>query len=133
MKKILLTIIVLFAILGVIYLVNSREITTNKEEQATKEKEIITKNNTTSEFIQCLANENVIIYGSYTCPACRQLVENLGGYEAINSIYIECNEEWERCSQEMQTNYVPEIQIEEVLYTGPRTIEALAEKTNCII
>lgn len=84
-----------------------------------------------SEFIQCLADEDVVIYGSRTCPACSELADSFGGYEAISSVYVECSEERERCAKEAETGYVPEIRIKSELYEGPRTPQGLAEETGC--
>lgn len=84
-------------------------------------------------FIQCLADRGLVIYGSRTCPACAQLVESLGGHEAVNPVYVECAEERERCNQNMQTNYVPEIQINGQVYAGSRAPEALGEAVGCPI
>ncbi len=83
------------------------------------------------DFVQCLADAGMVIYGTKTCPACLQLAQSFGGYEMISPIYIECSEEWERCSQEMQTNYVPEIQIKGKVYTGPTDLGSLGEAVGC--
>ncbi len=82
-------------------------------------------------FVQCLADAGVVVYGSNTCPACTQFANSLGGYDVIAPIYVECTEEWERCSVEMQGNFVPEIQIDGVLYEGSRAPEELARVTGC--
>jgi len=84
-------------------------------------------------FIQCLANEGVVIYGMRTCPACKQLADNLGGYDAISLIYVECSQEQERCRSEMKTKYVPEIQIMRELYKDGRTPQDLSSATGCAI
>lgn len=89
------------------------------------------RNSAQKQFIQCLANAGVVIYGSQTCPACMQLVEQLGGYDVIDAIYVECSSEGERCSSEMQTNYVPEIQIRGELYTDIRSLEKIGEAAGC--
>lgn len=81
--------------------------------------------------IDCLADAGVVIYGSATCPACIKLVEDFGGNEIINPIYVNCTENPEKCRTEMQTNYVPEIQIKGVLYDGARSPEVLAEEVGC--
>lgn len=100
------------------------------EEPITDEsEETITETETINGLVQCLSDAGMVIYGSRTCPYCNQLVESLGGYETAGLIYVECSQERERCSQEMQTNYVPEIQINGVLYSGSRDPEALAETT----
>lgn len=82
-------------------------------------------------FVQCLADAGVVVYGSNTCPACTQFANSLGGYDVIAPIYVECTSEWERCSVEMQGNFVPEIQINGVLYEGSRAPEELALVTGC--
>lgn len=97
---------------------------TEKETEIEKEPET---------FVQCLADEGVIIYGMRTCPACKQLADSFGGYDAISLIYVECTEEQERCRNEMKTKYVPEIQIMAELYKEGRTPEALAKTTGCAI
>lgn len=86
-----------------------------------------------AELVNCLAERGVIVYGSKTCPACIDFADQFGGYEAIEPIYVECSEDPEKCEQEMQGNYVPEIQIDGQLYTGPRSPEALARVTGCEI
>jgi len=111
-KNILIAIVILIVILGTVYFVNV------KPEKP---------------FIQCLADAGVVIYGSRTCPACAQLVESFGGYDKIALIYVECNEEREKCSSEMQTNYVPEIQIQGELYSGPRSPDNIADAVSCNI
>ncbi len=86
---------------------------------------------TMESFIKCLEDSGVIIYGSRTCPACTALANDFGGYEKIESIYIECSQEPERCDLEMKDFFVPEIQIQGELYEGARTLEGLSERTNC--
>lgn len=86
---------------------------------------------TPAAFVQCLADAGVVVYASRTCPACAMFAESLGGYEVVAPIFVECSEERERCSAEMQTNYVPEIQINGVLYEGSRAPEELARITGC--
>lgn len=87
-------------------------------------------------FIDCLAENELVIFGSEWCPACGQLADSLGGYDAIDSIYVECTEsgseeERERCKEEAKTGYVPEIQIEGEVYEGPRDPESLGEVVGC--
>lgn len=84
-----------------------------------------------SALVNCLAENNVVIYGSATCPACLELANSFGGYEAIKPIYVECTDQQERCIREMQTNYVPEIHINGEVYNGPRSPEILADITGC--
>ena len=82
-------------------------------------------------LVSCLADRGVLIYGSRTCPSCVVLINQFGGYDVIGPIYVECADDQERCIQEMQGRYVPEIQIGGEIYNGPRTPEALAEITGC--
>ncbi len=96
--------------------------------KTTKEKEF---NGINSGFIQCLSKKGVIIYGTRTCPACSYLAESLGGYESIDKIFIDCAQNNEKCSKEMQTSFVPEIQINGILYEGDIVPESLAEETGC--
>ncbi len=88
------------------------------------------------DFIQCLADAGVVIYGSTTCPACSRLEQEYGGYEVIKPIYLDCSgrsseEEEERCRTEMQTTFVPEIQIGGELFEEWGSPETLAEETGC--
>jgi glutaredoxin len=82
-------------------------------------------------FNECLGENGIVIYGSETCPHCRNLVNLLGGYEIANPVYVECTEQRERCTAELKTKYVPEIQLNGDLYEGGRNIEDLAQVTGC--
>ncbi len=104
--------------------ITDEEKTTEPEEETEEEEKPIT-------FIQCLADEGVVIYGMRGCPACEQLARNFGGYDAINLIYVECREEQKRCSDEMKTRYVPEIQIMGNLFEEGRTPQDLSWATGC--
>ncbi len=86
---------------------------------------------TTDDFIQCLAEAGLVVYASSTCPACADLAQRFGGYDAVEPIFVECSQERTRCENEMKTNFVPEIQIKGNLYQGPRDLNSLAEITNC--
>ena len=83
------------------------------------------------EFVQCLADEEVVVYGTETCPACTRFAEQFGGYEEIDPIYVECRENPEECNLNMQTDFVPEIQIDGALYEEATTPENLGEVTWC--
>ena len=90
------------------------------------------------QFIECLAEAGVVIYGSQTCPACFQLEQEYGGKAVIGPIYLDCSglgseEETKRCMEEMQTRYVPEIQIKGEFFEGWGSPEALAEVTGCTL
>lgn len=82
-------------------------------------------------LVACLDQAGLVIYGSFTCPVCTRLADSFGGYEALDPIYVECSDEPNRCHQEMQTRYVPEIQIEGELYQGSREPADLAEAAGC--
>ena len=92
---------------------------------------VIVEDDNMKAFNDCLADEGMVIYGSDWCPACSQLVEMLGGYEAVSSVYVECTEEQQKCQQEMIGTGVPEIQIDGEMYEGARELEALGKATGC--
>ncbi len=86
-----------------------------------------------SNFISCLQENGVIVYGSPTCPYCVQLVSEYDGYDDFHKIYVNCNEDSERCSNEMLTDGVPETQIKGELLQEWASPDVLAEKTGCQI
>ena len=82
---------------------------------------------------ECLAEAGVVIYGSRTCPACARLVKEYGGYENMEPIYVECQDEPERCNREMLVNYVPAVQIKGEVFEGWASPAVLAEFVGCQI
>ena len=84
-------------------------------------------------FNECLFENGMRIYGMQWCPSCNQLVEMLGGSEKAGSLYIECSEpvNQRRCELEMITGSVPEIQVNEEVYYGERSLEGFANVTGC--
>jgi hypothetical protein len=86
-----------------------------------------------TETVACLKEKGVVIYGSRTCPACAQMVTLFKGYEVIDPIYVECQTSGLRCSQEMQTQYVPEVQIAGNLFKGPATPAAISAAVGCAL
>ncbi len=88
-------------------------------------------NNDMVALVDCLKESNVVIYGNKSCPACASLAESFGGYNAIDGLYVECTEERERCTDEKETNYVPEIQIKGDVYSGGRAPSQLAAAVEC--
>jgi hypothetical protein len=134
MNKTILAILVgAFLISSALYLTRpGNEVPAEKENNIEKEEE---NNNSENEemdlLVSCLKESGVIVYGSKTCPACAQLVAGFGGYDIIAPIYVECAEERERCDEEKQTGYVPEIQIKGELYEGGRSPEKLAGEVDC--
>jgi len=83
------------------------------------------------QFNDCLAENGLVIYGSYSCPHCTSLVSMLGGNLAVESLYVECTQDSERCSDEKIEAYVPEIQINGQLYEGQRTFGGFSSATGC--
>ena len=83
-----------------------------------------------SVVINCLDEKGVKIYGANWCGYTNAFVEDLGGYEIIAPIYVECTEEVELCSQEEVKGY-PTTKINGESYSGPRTFEGLSQATGC--
>ena len=122
-SKIIFLTVIVFLILLVIFLtrVDNEEIQGNRINE---------------EFINCLSEAGVVIYGSSTCPACARLEEEYGGYEIIKPIYIDCSgikseEEREKCLEEAKTGFVPEIQIKGEVLNEWGSPETLSEITGC--
>ena len=85
-----------------------------------------------SDFAQCLFDEGLVIYVTDTCPFCVDFAQELGGYDVVEGLFVNCNEEPVRCDEEKQTEFVPEIQYNGELYEGQRSVKDLAELTNCV-
>ncbi|MFP4116716.1 MAG: hypothetical protein ACLFTY_01730 [Candidatus Aenigmatarchaeota archaeon] len=84
------------------------------------------------DFIDCLDEGGVTIYGTHTCSACTQLAESLGGFDLIGQIFVECSQEQQRCSNEMKRTAVPEIHINGQHYnTGVVSPGEIADEVNC--
>ncbi len=134
MNKTILAILVgAFLISGAFYLTRSTGEDYKTNNVANEEEVEENNNGETSILIDCLKEKEVVVYGSKTCPACTQLVSEFGGYDVISPIYVECMEERDRCTEEKQTGYVPEIQIKGELYKGGRSPEVIASEVGCII
>ena len=123
-KTILAILIGAFLISGALYVTQPKEINNNDDEEVDVVQD-------TGELISCLEEKGVVIYGGAYCPFCAQLAESLGGYDAIEAIYVECTEKGERCNEEMQTDLVPEIQIKGELYEGGISPEEIAQAVGC--
>ena len=91
------------------------------------------KEEETKNLIQCLVEADVLVYGSRYCLSCSELIEKLGGYDKIDPIYIECEENRDKCLGELKTGYVPEIQIKGEIYTGEETLNDIAKEVGCLI
>lgn len=81
-------------------------------------------------FINCLKEDNFIIYGANWCGWTKKLVEMLGGFDMVKPIYIECTDEKELCEEKGITGY-PTIFINGEKYQGARTFEEFATATGC--
>ena len=68
---------------------------TEKQEKKDEEVVVVEEEKTINNFIQCLKEKGVIIYGSEWCPYCKSLAERLGGYDVVIPIYVECTVEIE--------------------------------------
>ncbi len=82
------------------------------------------------QFISCLSEHEMLIYGADWCGYTNQLVDLLGGLEMIDQIYVECTQEEDLCQEAQITGY-PTIRFAGEDYNGPRTLEGLAEVTGC--
>ncbi len=80
----------------------------------------------------CLADSGVVLYGSKYCSSCNELINSFGGYEMVRPIYVECDDNVEKCLEELKTEYVPEIQINGLLYEGENNIKEVAKKVGCL-
>ena len=116
-KTILITVAVLLVIFALFYIIDSRPA---KDEQ---------KNG--NNFVECLVDAGMVVYGSKTCPACMNLVEKFGGYDEMGDLFVSCGDDGDRCEKEMQTNYVPVIQINGELFEDGRELEDFAKATGC--
>lgn len=81
-------------------------------------------------FHECLAEKGVKVYGANWCGFTNQLAENLGGYELITPIYVECTKEKEICDQEQIGGY-PTIKINGEKVSIERTFDGFAQATGC--
>ena len=89
--------------------------------------------NYNGDFLGCLRDKGVTIYGTSACPACIQLRENLLAIgNNVDLVYINCDENSQKCAMEMKSNEVPEIQINGVVFPN-NSIEALSQETGCKI
>ena len=81
--------------------------------------------------MQCLEENEFIIYGANWCGYTKQVVELFGGFNHISSgIYVECTEEDELCKSENVSGY-PTIKLSGESYNDARTFEAFAQATGC--
>ncbi|MFO7968301.1 MAG: protein disulfide isomerase family protein [Archaeoglobaceae archaeon] len=82
------------------------------------------------QFVDCLEQEGMKIYGAETCGYCQDLVNMLGGYDVVDSIYVECTENQQLC-QEKGIEVYPTIIIDGSEYQGARSYQAFSQATGC--
>jgi len=83
-----------------------------------------------TEFVGCLKGADFVIYGANWCGWTTQLVNMLGGWEAVGPVYIECTEEADLCKDKEIMGY-PTILINGQLYQGERSFSGFSEATGC--
>ena len=130
MNRTVITVIMLIAV-GLAGAMAVWAFSSNNSQEAEHEGEEMEQESPVEELVSCLEENGVVIYGSVTCPFCYQLAQSFGGYEVVDSIYVECSRDRERCDSEMQTRGVPEIQINGVLYQGSRDPGAIGRAAGC--
>ena len=140
-KMILTALVLLAVVMGSLYFLFAVDLTPVEEETHEEDgeetptgymiagEEVI--ENEATDFIDCLEEGGLTVYGAETCPACGQLAESLGGYEIVDPIWVECLEEPERCNNEKVRGYVPEIHFNGELYEGDRSPSSLAHEAGC--
>lgn len=82
------------------------------------------------QFVNCLDQAGVKIYGAEWCSHCQDLVNMLGGYNVVDPIYVECTENQQLCEDKDIQAY-PTIIINGSKYSGARTYQALSQATGC--
>lgn len=82
-------------------------------------------------FNDCLSENGMVIYGAEWCPHCSNLVDFLGGRDAVDNLYVDCEENSLRCNEEMIGGGIPEIQVNGEFYEGARDLESFAQETDC--
>jgi ElaB/YqjD/DUF883 family membrane-anchored ribosome-binding protein len=90
------------------------------------------KRERTRNFIECLEDEEFVIYGFKGLPDCDKLLSQFGDYNFVDLIYIECSENEEKCINEMKEYYVPEIQIKGDVYQGETDTSSVEIETGCL-
>ena len=117
-------IVIIAAVLVVPFIIISQR---NNEPE--REERVLSRQND-AQLVECLAEANVIVYGTETCPACTQFAMQFGGYDVIDPIYVECADDPEKCNANMQTEFVPEVQINGTVVEDTSKA-GLAAQTGC--
>lgn len=124
-NKLFVGLIVIIAAVVVVPLI----IASQRNNESEREERVLSRQND-AQLVECLAEANVIVYGSRTCPECTRFAMQFGGYDVIDPIYVECADNPEECQANMQTKGVPEVQIDGVL-ARDRSKAGLAAQTGC--
>jgi hypothetical protein len=134
MKKILFVLLIGAGLILIsLFLTMEKDFPLSEENEDENEEEA---EEVSQDFIECLKEEGVMIYGSSTCSACEKLREEYGGYSVLKPIYLDCSqlgseEDFKKCIEEMKTGYVPEVQINGEVFKQWGSPENLAEETGC--
>jgi hypothetical protein len=83
-------------------------------------------------FNDCLSEKGFMIYGTNRCPYTNDIINMLGGYGAVSSIYVNCDENNELCISEGIQTY-PTIKINNHIYTSIRNLFGFSSETGCYI
>jgi len=124
-NKLFIAIIVVIAAVFVVPLI----ISSQRNNEPEREERAIAREQDAA-LVQCLSEADVVVYGTETCPACTQFAMQFGGYDVIDPIYVECADNPEECEANMQTEFVPEVQIDGIV-TEDRSKAGLAAQTGC--
>jgi hypothetical protein len=82
------------------------------------------------EFSECLAEKGVKIYGANWCGPTNAFVENIGGFDLISSIYVECTENEEICESEAIQGY-PTVKLNGEKIQPERSFAGLSAASGC--
>ena len=131
--KLKITLALLLSVAVIIFISqNDSSIQETKQERPTTNEETV-EGSMNSSFARCLVDSGVVIYVSKTCPACKDLVNKLGGYDVADGLFVECGQDPALCRANMQTKYVPEIQINGEVVEFQNRIDGLSKETGCIL
>lgn len=82
------------------------------------------------DFVDCLQEAQLVIYGADWCGYTQQVVSLFGGFQAADPVYVECTQEEDICQAAEVTGY-PTIKVAGQAYTGARSLAGFAEATGC--
>lgn len=82
------------------------------------------------DFLDCLQEAQLVIYGADWCGYTQQVVDLFGGYQAAAPVYVECTQEEDICREAEVVGY-PTIKVAGQAYTGERSLAGFAEATGC--